>query len=95
MDQAKLSLSEMDPTLLSVLAATACGGTLLAIFMRYCNSQRMKVKIRKARSRRDASVQQAEQAVQQFGTKVRNDLFFSSKQRVIKVLLLVTAATVN
>ncbi|XP_031430315.1 fatty-acid amide hydrolase 1 isoform X2 [Clupea harengus] len=64
----EFSLSEMDPTFMSVLAATACGGAALVLFMRYCNRQRMKVKIRKARSRRDASVQQAEQAVQQFST---------------------------
>lgn len=70
----EFSLSEMDPTFMSVLAATACGGAALVLFMRYCNRQRMKVKIRKARSRRDASVQQAEQAVQQFSTTVRNTL---------------------
>lgn len=76
MEQAELSLSEIDPTLLSVLAATACSGALLVVFMRYCNRQRMKVKIRKARSRREASLQQAEQAVQQFRTTVRTHLLF-------------------
>ncbi|KAG5275792.1 hypothetical protein AALO_G00124600 [Alosa alosa] len=68
MEWTELSLSEMDPTCISVLAATAGGGALLLFFMRYCNSQRMKLKIRKARSRRDASLQQAEQVVQQFST---------------------------
>ncbi|KAL2089942.1 hypothetical protein ACEWY4_014630 [Coilia grayii] len=59
------TMEKMNPT---VLTAIACGGVGLVLFIKYCNRQRVKVKIRNARSRRDASFQQAEEAIQQFST---------------------------
>ncbi|XP_063057510.1 fatty-acid amide hydrolase 1 isoform X2 [Engraulis encrasicolus] len=61
----ELSFSE---TSSSVLAAIACGGVALIILVKYCNRQQGEVAISKARSRRDASFQQAEEAIHQFST---------------------------
>uniref|UniRef100_A0A8C1XJH7 Fatty-acid amide hydrolase 1 n=1 Tax=Cyprinus carpio TaxID=7962 RepID=A0A8C1XJH7_CYPCA len=59
-----------------VIAATVCGTGALYLFLKWRNNQEIQKKILNARKRRDASLLQAEQAVQQF--KMQNPDFESS-----------------
>ncbi len=61
---------EMDMNWMPVIAATVCGTGALYLFLKWRNDQKIQKKILKARKRRDESLQQAEQAVQQFKMQV-------------------------
>uniref|UniRef100_A0A672PEF2 Fatty-acid amide hydrolase 1 n=1 Tax=Sinocyclocheilus grahami TaxID=75366 RepID=A0A672PEF2_SINGR len=67
---------DMDINWTPVIAATLCGTGALYVFFKWRNNQKIQKKILNARKRRDKSVQQAEQAVQQF--KIQNPDFESS-----------------
>lgn len=69
-------ISDMDINWTSVIAATVCATGSLYLFLKWRNYQKIQKKILNARRRRDKSLQQAEQAVQQF--KMQNPGFESS-----------------
>ncbi|XP_026112274.1 vitamin D3 hydroxylase-associated protein-like isoform X1 [Carassius auratus] len=69
-------ISDMDINWTSVIAATVCATGSLYRFLKWRNYQKIQKKILNARRRRDKSLQQAEQAVQQF--KMQNPGFESS-----------------
>ncbi|XP_016416399.1 vitamin D3 hydroxylase-associated protein-like [Sinocyclocheilus rhinocerous] len=69
-------LLDMDINWTPVIAATVCGTGALYLFLKWRNNQKIQKKILNARKRRDKSLQQAEQAVQQF--KIQNPDFESS-----------------
>uniref|UniRef100_A0A672MK11 Fatty-acid amide hydrolase 1 n=1 Tax=Sinocyclocheilus grahami TaxID=75366 RepID=A0A672MK11_SINGR len=61
---------DMDINWTPVIAATVCGTGALYLFLKWRNYQKIQKKILNARKRRDTSLLQAEQAVQQF--KIRS-----------------------
>ncbi|XP_016321471.1 vitamin D3 hydroxylase-associated protein-like [Sinocyclocheilus anshuiensis] len=67
---------DMDINWTPVIAATVCGTGALYLFLKWRNYQKIQKKILNARKRRDTSLLQAEQAVQQF--KIQNPDFESS-----------------
>uniref|UniRef100_A0A8C2H4H2 Fatty-acid amide hydrolase 1 n=1 Tax=Cyprinus carpio TaxID=7962 RepID=A0A8C2H4H2_CYPCA len=67
---------DLDINWTPVIAATVCGTGALYLFLKCRNNQEIQKKILNARKRRDASLLQAEQAVQQF--KMQNPDFESS-----------------
>ncbi|XP_016339359.1 fatty-acid amide hydrolase 1 [Sinocyclocheilus anshuiensis] len=69
-------LLDMDMNWTPVIAATVCGTGALYLLLKWRNNQKIQKKILNARKRRDKSLQQAEQAVQQF--KIQNPDFESS-----------------
>ena len=74
MEQVKLYLpgAELDNRTAAQLAGAACVVGALTVLVRMVSSRRVtKEKIRRARSRRDESLQRAEQAVLQYKESVR------------------------
>lgn len=62
--------SDMNINWTPMFAATVCGTGALILFWKWRNNQKIQKKILNARKRRDESLQQAEQAVQQFKIQV-------------------------
>lgn len=62
--------SDMNINWTPMFAATVCGTGALILFWKWRNNQKIQKKILNAWKRRDESLQQAEQAVQQFKIQV-------------------------